>query len=251
MKKENNKQKEQTKQISCSVQLPTGIAERTTLIIKLIEHTDTKDRAFVINRSCTIDQVLRMSKRLSTWYEFESAGALKLFTASEYQILEELPYSNYRHADQKIINEYKRKYIDNIDINEENEVLCNQLFVDYTRNTNKWLQDKYYSLFGQYILLTQKDIYKATKQLWFSSAKRYLNLPRYRLVALISSMDEDCEYYNAMLVAIFLKNYLKNRIVHREYLPFPSFKIANIIYNSYIENCITKKQIKQILKRNL
>ena len=224
--------------------------ERTTLIIKLIERTEAKDRVFIINRSCGIEDILHLSKRLALWYEFESAGDLRYFDTGDYIILEELPLSNYNCRDQKIINEHKRKYIENVDINEENEILCNELFVNYTRRTNEWLKETYHKLFEQYLSLTINDIYAATKQLWFSSAKRYLKMPRYRLVAMISAIGQDNPYYNAMLVAIFLKNYLKNRMVHREYLPFPSIFITDIAANSYIENCISKAQVKNLLENN-
>lgn len=221
---------------------------RTTLIIKLIERTETKNRSFIINRSCGIDNILHMSKRLVTWYEFESPGALRWFKATNYEILEELPYDNYKHRDQAIINEYKRKYIEQTEINDENEILCNQLFIDYTKNTNAFLKDTYYNLYGKYVAMTKDEIYEAVKTLWFSSARKYVHYKRYRLVAAINDMPEDSPYYNAMLAAIFLKKYLKERDSRHYYLPFQTKDITNTIANSYIENCISKKQLTGILE---
>lgn len=196
--------------------------ERDSIIFKV-----TKDNySFICNRNSDNFDSIFKDKYVKFW-QVEELSELNFLDVDELKILEIIPISNYKRKDQKLLNEIKQKYINELNLNEEE--ISNKQFMEIKNNYRNY----YYEEYRQFrkLLLENRDeicldIYDYAKRIYFKSNNDWFyEMSNYDIWI--------SEKYNIKqkLICIILKDYLKNRKHKKEKLPFTQGRVKKTIHN--------------------
>ncbi len=180
------------------------MTDRTTIVA--IAKDDAVRRAFIFNTSAELRSSSNKYKELLDFFEINIEVIRGIITINEdfsigdfhYKILEELPYSNYNHEDQKEINKVKKKYIE--EYNKSREYILYNLTLNdkakekemtrvHNGNIIKWYEELHYKRLQKFY----DDLFELCK---YDLVKSYLNNKENLFSKEISNSELSKMYFN-------------------------------------------------------
>ena len=194
---------------------------RLSYILKVADPTSNK--VFICNRNS--DNFIKVfSDKYVEWFEYAGLSDMHMNDPNaEIQVLEVVDLPNHELKDQKVLNEKKRVWINKMSGSEEDKIICNKKFNDFSNNFRKNIKETYNKVEIDFMLMTNDQIYNIVKDLWFN----------YRIIDLCNFKRYQILYFKNFsleqkVVLMFLKTYLKNRKLNGNKMPFEKYNIKNI-----------------------
>lgn len=187
---------------------------RYTLILKV----KLEENIFICNRnSRDYDNIF--NDRYVKWWESDLVDIMNFSNIDECEILQILPYDNYKLRHQSLINPIKQEFIQLYNAKcYDDEVLSNIMFNNVKNN----YRTKYKIQYKEFIHIIDdmgdnkhKLLYETAKKMYYNKSEKYfLSLSRERIWHTQNRTFETKACY------IILRDYLKHRIDNGYNLPF-------------------------------